>query len=294
MGIDIHALYFIEKIRSKHKLGNIVTVGRQGFYCDASTIQKRYKLSSGYKLPKFVDNFFIEHLGAHSVDSIDNSNFENATIVHDMNTPIKDQYHAKYDTVIDGGSLEHIFQISQALENCSLLCKPGGRILHMLPANNFCGHGFWQISPELFFSIYTSENGYEDTEVFISKEKDREHWFQVLPPSNGHRAVIYSSEPLVLLVATKLKIDGGFSHKNIQQSDYSYLWSKKNSSNLGTETASLYQLAFDLCKKSILRPLISPIYHWAKHCSNLFHSQCNDRNPSLKKISIQSMIKDSI
>jgi 2-polyprenyl-3-methyl-5-hydroxy-6-metoxy-1,4-benzoquinol methylase len=66
-----------------------------------------------------------------------------------MNKPLPKTLHNKYDTVIDSGTLEHIFKAPEALEYCLLLCKPGGQILHMLPSNNWCGHGFWQFSPEL-------------------------------------------------------------------------------------------------------------------------------------------------
>ncbi len=61
-----------------------------------------------------------------------------------------------------------MFNIAQALENCVKLCKIGGQILQAVPANGECGHGFWQMSPELFFSLYSERNGFIETEVFIA------------------------------------------------------------------------------------------------------------------------------
>jgi hypothetical protein len=37
-----------------------------------------------------------------------------------------------------------------ALENVQAI-SGGGEIIHVLPANNLCCHGFWQFWPELFF-----------------------------------------------------------------------------------------------------------------------------------------------
>ena len=73
----------------------------------------------------------------------------------------------KFDTIIDFGTSEHIFNVVENLSNISKFCKNNGIILHSLPANNNCGHGFWQFSPELFFSLYSENNGFSDTEFLF-------------------------------------------------------------------------------------------------------------------------------
>src|SRR5258708_37485432 len=85
----------------------------------------------------------------------------------------------EYETIIDCGTAEHIFEVSQVLRNLSGLCASGGQIVHVLPANNFCGHGFWQFSPELFFSLYSAASGYGETEVFLADLRDPGEWFEV-------------------------------------------------------------------------------------------------------------------
>ena len=135
-----------------------------------------------------------------------------------MNYPL-DKF-CEYDTIIDGGSLEHIYNVPQALKNISELCSDGGQILHMLPANNECGHGFYQFSPGLP-SLYSEENGYAETKVFIAPMDDEMHWYEVIKPGNGERAMIKScksTNALYLLCRTK-KISN-FSHTHVQQSDY--------------------------------------------------------------------------
>ena len=81
--------------------------------------------------------------------------------------------------IIDYGVTEHVYHITNALMNVSNLCQIGGQILHVLPTNNYCGHGFWQISPELFFSLYTEDNGYEYTEIFVAEPSDINTWYKI-------------------------------------------------------------------------------------------------------------------
>ena len=112
-----------------------------------------------------------------------------------------------------------------ALKNCSLLLKPGGQIIHILPTNNFCGHGFYQFSPELFFSLYSHKNGYDETEVFLAETNNLNNWYKVKKPQNGERVNILNFNSTYILVRSILK-KSIFDHSNIQQSDYEYVWSK--------------------------------------------------------------------
>src|SRR5262245_52181276 len=48
-------------------------------------------------------------LGADTVESMDASEFEGATIIHDLNLPIPARLREQFDVVYDGGSLEHVF-----------------------------------------------------------------------------------------------------------------------------------------------------------------------------------------
>jgi hypothetical protein len=128
----------------------------------------------------------------------------------------------QYDTIIDCGTVEHIFNVSQALRNLSSLCASGGQIVHVLPANNFCGHGFWQFSPELFFSLYSDASGYRETEVFLADLNDARKWFEVKQPKDGRRAEVVSSSPLYVMCRT-IKLGNDFP-ESIQQSDYIYHW----------------------------------------------------------------------
>jgi hypothetical protein len=104
----------------------------------------------------------------------------------------------------------------------SALCCNGGQILHLLPANNFCGHGFWQFSPELFFSLYCESNGYSETRVFLASEYRTDIWYEVVKPEHGQRANVISFTPVLVLCRTVKARK--FRHDTVQQSDYVHVW----------------------------------------------------------------------
>jgi len=92
-------------------------IGRQGLHVDKTTLATNFcdfgmnAVDSGAML-KQADGYaepFLKSLGAREVDSIDASDYESATIIHDMNLPVADQHKTAFDVVLDGGSLEHIF-----------------------------------------------------------------------------------------------------------------------------------------------------------------------------------------
>ncbi|RJG01278.1 methyltransferase domain-containing protein [Noviherbaspirillum sedimenti] len=282
MGIDVHGLNLLMHAKKKKLFGNTITIGRQGLHVKERLVKKLVDAEPSYKNQIYCEELLTEYFGATVVNSIDNSAYENATHIHDMNEPLPMSLHEKYDTVIDGGCLEHIYNAPQAFRNCSKFCKPGGQILHMLPANNFCGHGFWQFSPELFFSLYSKKNGYEETEVFIADLSDTQKWYQVKEPKNGERVNVFSSTALYVLVRTVLKNDE-FSHAEVQQSDYLYEWENQSFSEL--QSTGLKQ---KLKKINFLYRILSPAYHFYLRIQR--ETGLNGRNPGLVVIDLKSFI----
>jgi len=59
--------------------------------------------------------------------------------------------------VIDGGTLEHVFNFPVAIKNAMQMVRAGGRLSLSPPANNYFGHGFYQFSPELFYRVLSAE-----------------------------------------------------------------------------------------------------------------------------------------
>jgi 2-polyprenyl-3-methyl-5-hydroxy-6-metoxy-1,4-benzoquinol methylase len=93
----------------------------------------------------------------------------NASIIHDLNKPVPKELEERFDVVLDGG-LEHVFDFPQAIENAMRMTKIGGHLILETPANNLCGNGFYQFSPELFFRVLDSGNGFELERLYLASK----------------------------------------------------------------------------------------------------------------------------
>ena len=221
MGLDINAFRFLLNKSKTEKFKDTVTLGRQN--CHVSLRQLRKAGWENKTLPNFIEEICEDLFGSTSgVASVDTSTYEGASIVHNMNDPLPNNVK-EFDTVLDLGTLELVFNIKQSMLNTSKLVKNGGLIIHVLPANNLTGHGFYQFSPEFFFSMYSEENGYIETEVYLKSINSSNSYYRVKPPNNGKRVNVNSVYPVYVLVSTrKIQL---VEQMIVQQSDYIYLWS---------------------------------------------------------------------
>ena len=246
MGITYQTFNLLKKnIEEFGNFDDLLTLGRLGNQIG----QKKLKLlnleSDKNFQHKYSDDILINHLNAKSVDSIDNSSFEGASIIHDMNTELK-IIDKQYDVILDIGTSEHIFNINQNLINISKLCKKGGRIIHCLPANNQCGHGFWQFSPEMFFSLYSEVNGYQSTKLYLIDTYDYKNYWEINRGPKNERLELNSYTPLYIFVST-IKILENTKNK-AQQSDYDYIWNNHSNKN---NTAVIQKSYLSILSKKI-------------------------------------------
>jgi hypothetical protein len=109
-------------------------------------------------------------LGADKVYTCDVSNDENPDFLINLNLPIDRKYHNRFDTIVDSGTLEHVFDVPQALENINLMLKKGGTLILSAPTSNAVNHGFYSLSPTLFFDYY-STNGFENFDCYLTSRK---------------------------------------------------------------------------------------------------------------------------
>ena len=226
MGFNIHSFNFLRyALKKSESFRKTATIARQELTVSNQYIKKMLNLPEVVDYGEFCEKLLLTHFGSVKVDSYDYSDYEGATFTCDLNKPLPSNLTGPeylYDTIMDPGSIEHIFNIPQAFKNISDMCKIGGTILHALPTNNYCGHGFWQISPELFFSLYSEANGYAETEVFLAGVNDYKNWYKVKKPENGIRRILENCSEVNALVRTK-KIQN-VSHYTVQQSDYVHFW----------------------------------------------------------------------
>jgi SAM-dependent methyltransferase len=223
VGLDFHNIVLLASDTKSQGLGKVATLGRMMFFGDHGALRKFFGSAfDEYGYGSFCEPILQHYFGATRVDSFDASDYEGATFCHDFNMPLPRSFD--YDTVLDFGTSEHIFNIAQALENVVRLCRVGGRIYHCLPADNWNGHGFWQFSPEVFFSFYSQERGFADTEVYLAEFRDRAVFYRVRqPPTDGKRLEIQSRSPTYILVRTTRTSE---AQGGVQQSDYARAWAR--------------------------------------------------------------------
>ena len=239
MGIDRYSLEFlIETRKSGVNFGSTITLGRQDLLVEYSVIEGLFQkydipyseviITSFYKKNNQFSEPIIEYLGATNCQSMDFSDFENATIVHDLNKSIDNSLKNKFDTVIDAGTLEHVFNFPQAIKNCMEMLKTGGYFISITPTNNFMGHGLYQFSPDLFYSVLSEENGFELKKMIFFEEKEDTQWYEVSDPKKVGRVGTKSIFPCYLMLIAKktAQVDEIFS-VTPQQSDYADEWINK-------------------------------------------------------------------
>jgi hypothetical protein len=112
------------------------------------------------------------------------------------------------------------------------MVQVGGTLFLTTPANNLCGHGFYQFSPELMFRVFNRENGFELRRVvmlecrFPSVELApvRRAYEVTDPAAVRQRVGLVSKGPVMMMVEAKKVADASPFASMPQQSDYVALW----------------------------------------------------------------------
>jgi len=194
IGLSKAALRFIAiEHRRKPFSGSAVTLGRQCVYATFGDVQQILRdegihpsplpagVTTSTNLPDWKgtaleartsDVAFFHALGMETVEALDVDGFEGAEILWDLNQPVSPELLSRFDLIVDAGTLEHIFDVRTAMMNLVRMLRPGRRILHFSPANNFCNHGFFQLSPTLFADYYAA-NQFPYVSVYLAEESLR-------------------------------------------------------------------------------------------------------------------------
>jgi hypothetical protein len=108
----------------------------------------------------------VRLLGLGALSVLDVSAYEKADVVADLNDPAPPDLRGRFGLIVDGGTMEHVFDIRQGMMNTADMLRPGGRVVHFSPVNNYVNHGFVQLSPTFYHDYYTA-NGFEDVRGVI-------------------------------------------------------------------------------------------------------------------------------
>jgi len=235
MGLGINeALMLIFAHRNGASFKRTLTFGRVHnavFYHKLAKVLDENGISSKGLLDKnavYADEFF-KCLGAETLDSLDITPHEGATVVHDMNYPVPEELKGRYDFLYDGGSIEHVFNLPTALKNCMEVLRVGGSLVITTAANNLFGHGLFQISADLFWTVFHPSNGFEVQIMLLYSISPYGRWYAISNPEViRSRVELISHVPMLIAVhATKTAEKHVFGEAFPQQSDYSGSWIKE-------------------------------------------------------------------
>jgi hypothetical protein len=209
-----------------------LTIGRQGLHVSVRALKENlrefgYPAGEARTILESSGGFaepFLRLLGAQTTDSLDASPYEGANLVHDMNVPLRGELEGGYSCVIDGGSLEHVFNFPVAIKNAMELVREGGWYIAISPCNNYVGHGFYQFSPELYYRVFSPENGFEVQSMVFFTDAPRAHWYEVKDPMEVRSRVTLSNafSSYLFVVARRTAVRPIFE-TTPQQSDYQFI-----------------------------------------------------------------------
>src|SRR6185437_7682135 len=129
MGFDLNGVKMLAVARARGAdFTRCVTLGRQSLFGQTPSELARALTSLGMatthaEARTLLDGVWseplLERFGAREVVSIDNSPYEGATRVQDLNAPVSDDQKGRFTVVIDGGTLEHVFNFPVAIDRKS-------------------------------------------------------------------------------------------------------------------------------------------------------------------------------
>ena len=240
MGITKHAFYQMVKGFSSKKVkpsGKVLTLSS---YTVKTSPQYFNEVCQKFNWDNRlnVNELFIDGkglllaMGFDSVDTMDYSNYQGAEIIHDLNNPnVPDKYLEKYDYIVDGGTLEHIFNVPNALCAIFKMLKTGGTFFFDQPIYYGVNHGFYNFSPCLFYE-YFSQNNWEvnDLKLYVSKSSSGEY-LPIDVPINSLRkdrnisfGNHFGNRARAVIWGCVTKVENSTCHKIPQQPIYNDQW----------------------------------------------------------------------
>jgi len=194
------------------------------------------------KAKKFIsDQYFFKSLGFENIVSLDYSNFEGCNVVYDMNLG-KPPYELidQFNVIIDGGTMEHVFNTQNFLKNIHLMCKVGGRIIHLSPSSNQINHGFYSFSPTFFLDYYQENNYIIRKCLLLRHYLDRSYYIDMLQEGGNIIAELIASKHVYYNYVVVEKTNNSTYDKIPIQNVYKTIWGKQsnNTQNGNDESTS--------------------------------------------------------
>jgi hypothetical protein len=190
MGIGI---VYAEMLAREHAYkplrGDVLTIGRQtmwfspedaltivrgkgiecaGVSADDLEIEKQtLNVQAGGRYIK--DDAFFGLLGVDMLKSLDWSDYEGAAIIHDLNKPLPPELEGVADVIIDGSTLDNVWNPALALQSLTRMLRPGGRLFTINMGSDHYG-AYTIFTPPWYFD-YCTINNFADCRVYAQISK---------------------------------------------------------------------------------------------------------------------------
>ena len=120
------------------------------------------EIISWHRLSNFIDEIvesehFFELLG-YQLEVVDVAQARGNEHILDLNEPCPEEFHLRYDLLIDSGTCEHCFNIAQAVKNLANMVSLNGIIYQSNPCSMY-NHGFYNLNPTWYYDFYEN-NGF--------------------------------------------------------------------------------------------------------------------------------------
>ena len=141
-----------------------------GGLADRGAIDTITTYSPELKSPPIRDVEFFRMLGFSETKAIDVNGFEGAEILLDLNNDIPSELAGTSDLVVDGSTLDNVFDPVTALRNAARLLKPDGRLCLSNQGNysvDFTGIPYLIATPIWFYDFFVI-NRFVDCQVYVT------------------------------------------------------------------------------------------------------------------------------
>jgi hypothetical protein len=150
----------------EQELGIAVDIAPDALEIDAET---RGGEGKSYITDRAFYGLFAKEI---SYRCLDVTNYEGADIIADLCKPVPPALDGMADFIIDGSSLDNIFDPAAAIRNLSRMLKPHGRILQLNRASR--RHNVYVAFALSWFHDYYSVNAFDDCQVYLAQWEDNQ------------------------------------------------------------------------------------------------------------------------
>ena len=156
-----------------------------------------------------------------------------ADIWIDLNKPLDPAHQNSANVILNGGTIEHVFDVAQAIKNIHGMLKQGGSIIHLLPVSWY-NHGYYNFNPLLFMEIARVNNYQLLAEGFYCNPDNLEYASKGMPINYSKQnspAVTYITFSGIKYTEEKNQISSSFNKATFPSNLLYMVAYKKNNSN---------------------------------------------------------------